>query len=567
MQPTGRSGATGLRVTPQGWACGRAVSRADLLPLLSVAVAYGATAVIGLTYAAVGSTVTLIWAPSGIALAALLLLGLRMAPAVALGALAANAWTGVPLAVAAGIAAGNTLEALAAAWLLTHVGDFRAALDRRRDVMALVAVAALGSTTLSASVGVLSLSLGQLLAPGVAPHAWVKWWLGDMMGVLVVAPAVLVWVRQPIPSLPAARAAEAAVLASALVLVSYMVFGAPEVAGRGYYPAALAIFPFVIWAALSFGQLGASLLSVVVAVVAVWGTILGTGPFVVDHAFDALARWCVFSIVVAVTGLLLAASVMEQRRAQSELMTSHAELERQVQARTRALLDANAELRHEMAERRKLESEIVRLGEAQQQAIGRELHDGLGQHLTSVALLAASLQQRLSSSASPEAAAAARIVELANEAGALTRSLSHGLYPVAFEFGGLLAALERLAEHTQVPDGMRCHFHGDPGAQVHDSAVALNLYRIAQEAVHNAVKYSRAQRVLIELGWSGTQHRLCISDDGVGFRPDLGAHQEGLGLHSMRYRARLLGCRLSIEAPPSGGTRVVVTTPDLGSST
>lgn len=567
MQPTGRSGATHVRLTRQGSAGGRSASRVNLPAFLCIAVAYGVTAVVGLQYAAVGSTVTLIWAPSGIALAALLLLGLRMASAVALGALAANAWTGVPLEVAAGIAAGNTLASLAGAYLLTHVGNFRPALDRRRDVMALVAVAALGSTTLSASVGVLSLSLGQLLPPGVAPQAWVKWWLGDMMGVLVVAPALLVWARQPIPALPAAKIAEAAVLASALILVSYLVFGAPEMAGRGYYPAALAVFPFVIWAALLLGQLGASLLSVAVAGMAVWGTVQGTGPFVVDHAFDALARWCVFSIVVAITGLLLGASVMEQQSAQNELKKSHAELQLQVQARTRALLDANAELRHEMAERRQLESEIVRIGEAQQQAIGRELHDGLGQHLTSVALLAASLQQRLSSSASPEAPAAARIVELANEASALTRSLSHGLCPVGFEFGGLSAALERLAGHTQTLNGLSCRFHGDPGVQVHDSAVALNLYRIAQEAVHNAVKYSRAQRVQIELGWCGTQLRLCICDDGVGFEPDLGGNHEGLGLHSMRYRARLLGCKLSIEPQPSGGTRVVVTTPDFESST
>ncbi|MES2978823.1 MAG: MASE1 domain-containing protein [Pseudomonadota bacterium] len=532
------------------------------MAFVCVAVVYAATAIGGLTYAAVGSTVTLIWAPSGIALAALLLLGYRMAASVALAAFAANLWTGVPLEVAAGVAVGNTLEALAGAWLLTTQMHFRTSLDRRRDVLALIALAAVVSTTLSATVGMTALAMGDLLPPDGWTSAWLKWWLGDMMGVLVVAPALLVWFGKNRPAISGVRFGEAFVLGGALIAVSYLIFGAPEMAGRGYYPAALAVFPFVIWAALSFGQLGASLLSLTVSMLAVLGTTQGTGPFVVENPVDSLVRWCVFAIVVAVTGLLLAASVLEQRRAQAELRLSHTELEQQVAARTRDLLNTNAELRQQMSERRQLESDLIRISEIQQQAIGRELHDGLGQHLTSLALMAATLQHRLQERLSSESDAAARIVRLANDASAMTQSLARGLYPVGFEFGGLAAALDRLADQTQALKGMNCSFKCDPDAQVQDSMVALNLYRIAQEAVNNAVKYSQASRVDIALSGSQAQHRLCISDDGIGFDIDAAALQHGVGMHSMRYRARLLGGTLAISPQPSGGTCIVVTTSD-----
>ena len=133
-----------------------------VLTQAGVASVYAVAAIGGLLQAVVGSTVTLVWAPSGIALAALLLLGYRMVPGVALGAFVANAWTSVPLGVAAGIAAGNTLEAVVGVWLLTYFAGFRSALDRRRNVFALIALAAVASTTLSACIGVFTLFLGGL---------------------------------------------------------------------------------------------------------------------------------------------------------------------------------------------------------------------------------------------------------------------------------------------------------------------------------------------------------------------------------------------------------------------
>ena len=538
-----------------------------VLTQAGVASVYAVAAIGGLLQAVVGSTVTLVWAPSGIALAALLLLGYRMVPGVALGAFVANAWTSVPLGVAAGIAAGNTLEAVVGVWLLTYFAGFRSALDRRRDVFALIALAAVASTTLSASIGVFTLFLGGLVTVGDAAGAWVKWWLGDMMGVLVVAPALLVWLARKTPgegTISAAKALEAAVLGATLLWVSYLIFGVPELAGRGYHPVALAVFPFVIWGALRFGQRGASLITLVAAMLAVWGTAQGRGPFVFDTPVDSLVRWCTFAIVVAVTGLLLAASVAEQQRAQIALKRSHSELNRQVTERTSDLQGANTELLRQMTERRQLENELIGVSEMQQQAMGRELHDGLGQHLTSLALLGAALQQRLHERQAPEAETAVRIVQLANEANAMTRAFARGLYPVAFEFGGLSAALQRLAEQSCTLGAIQCGFHCDPGVAIQDNMTALNLYRIAQEAVNNALKYGKASLISIELRQVGDQHRVCVSDNGVGIDLNQPVHQHGLGMHSMRYRAQLLGGTFSIEKQPCGGTRIVATVSGAG---
>lgn len=533
--------------------------------LLGVTVLYAAAAIGGLNYAVVGSTVTLVWAPSGIALAALLVWGYRMVFGVALGAFLANAWTGIPLLAAAGIATGNALAALLAAFLLLRLAHFRGALDRRRDVLALMVLAAMLGTLLSASVGVATLALGGLVPLGDYATVGLKWWLGDMMGVLVVTPPLLVWLSRTRPVLSSSNVLELIGLLATLVAVSHTIFGAPELAVQGYYPASLAVFPFIIWGALRFGQWGASLVTLVVSVLAIWGTTQGTGPFVVDQPVDSLVRWCAFAIVVAVTGLLLAASVAEQRRAQAELKASHDELERRVGERTRDLSRSNADLRREMSERRHLETQLIRVSEEQQQAIGRELHDGLGQHLTSLALFSATLRQQLAEWAQPEAEAAARrIVDLANQASAMTRSMARGLYPAELALGGLTAALAQLAEHTRSLPAMDCVFHADPNLQVRDPLVAINLYRIAQEAISNAVKYSQARQLRIDLTRVIGAHRLCVSDDGIGLDPRQARHDQGVGMHSMRYRASLLGGTFEVLANRPSGTRISVLYPDQG---
>ncbi len=234
-----------------------------------------------------------------------------------------------------------------------------------------------------------------------------------------------------------------------------------------------------------------------------------------------------------------------------------------VEERTRDLASTNANLNREMAARRSLEVELIRVSEEQRRVIGCELHDGLGQHLVSLSLLSASLQQQLTNRAQPEANAAQRIGKLIDEATAMTRSVARGLYPAALEHGSLTAALEQLVDHARSLDKMDYVLDVGPEVQVHDPLVAINLYRIAQEAITNALKHSQAGLMRINLARVDGKVRLTLSDDGIGTDPSRLGSAKGLGMHSMHYRASLLGGSMQIENNAQQGTTITVTYPDL----
>jgi len=527
----------------------------------SVVLLYFGSAMIGLKFAVVGSTVSLVWPPSGIALVAVLTYGYRISFAIALGAFLANAWTGISVSVAAGIAIGNTLEPVAAVFMLERLVHFRGNLNRRRDVLALIILAAILSTTISACIGTASLVRGGLVSLDESFSVALKWWLGDMMGVLVVAPPVLVCINHNRPTLSPLAALEALGLIVAMLMISHIIFSSQELANHEYYPAALAVFPFVIWAALRFDHWGAIVITLIISLLAIQGTTQGTGPFSVPSPVDSLVRWCTFVNVLAVTGLLLAASNTEQRLAREYLKRSHDELERRVEERTVDLARINAGLKQQMAERRSLESQLIRVSEEQQKTIGRELHDGLGQHLTSVAFFGATLHQKLNALALPEAQMAQRIVDLANQSIDMTRAIARGLYPVALESEGLTAALTQLADNTRTLHNIECSFRGDPDVQIRDPLVAINLYRVAQEAVNNSVKHSQASHLWIDLFCRNGDIQLAVSDNGIGLEPASIEPNQGLGMHNFRYRASLLQGSFVMERNALGGTTVSVIYP------
>jgi integral membrane sensor domain MASE1 len=192
-----------------------------------LAAVYFGAAKLGLTMALVAEQVTAVWPPTGIALAALVLFGSRAWPGITLGAFLANATANAPLGTAAGIALGNTLEALLGAWLLRRLVGFDKALERVQDVLGLVVLAAGVSTMVSATIGATSLCLGGLRPWTAYPALWSVWWLGDAIGDVVVAPLLLTWAGwRRMPWRPR-RVAEAAALLLGLVAVSLLVFAGP----------------------------------------------------------------------------------------------------------------------------------------------------------------------------------------------------------------------------------------------------------------------------------------------------------------------------------------------------
>jgi len=209
----------------------------------------------------------------------------------------------------------------------------------------------------------------------------------------------------------------------------------------------------------------------------------------------------------------------------------------------------------DITQRKQLEKQILEISEREQQRIGQDLHDELCQLLSGVKFKTTLLEQRLSDRSLPEAAEAKGIERLLNQAIHQARNLARGLHPVDLEARGLMSALQSLAASVEslYRVSCRCEFHDT--VLVHDHRVATHLYRIAQEAINNAIKHSRAGRIRILLEQQNGQLTLSVKANGVVFpAPVTGP---GLGLHLMHYRARTIGASLLIGPGRTGGTMVV----------
>ena len=275
--------------------------------LAAVAIAYLGAAKLGLLAAVAQEVVSSAWPPSGVALATLLLLGLRYWPGIAVGALLLNWTAGVPVVGAAGIALGNTLEAVSAVWLLRRVTEFRPSLERLRDVLALVTLGALVSTTVSATIGIASLWASGLVGRDALGHLWFVWWSGDALGDALVAPLLLTWAR---PTRPAGRSVEAAALVVLLVLLTALLLRSP-------ITYVYAVFPVAVWAAVRFGPRGSATATALIAGLMIWYTLRGLGPFAGATPAEDLTLLQTFLALASVTGLVLAAATAERGVAES----------------------------------------------------------------------------------------------------------------------------------------------------------------------------------------------------------------------------------------------------------
>jgi two-component system, NarL family, sensor histidine kinase FusK len=525
--------------------------------ILVLAAFYFAAAKLGLSLATVHPSATAVWPPAGIALAAFLLFGNRVWPGIALGAFLANATTAGSLATSAGIAAGNTLEGLVGAWLVNRFGGGKDAVSRPKDILSFIALAAGLSTTVSATIGVTTLSIA-----GFAPWSnygaiWTTWWLGDAVGDLLIAPPLLLWISGARPRAPR-RVIEATCVGILLVATGAAFFG-----GIGQQNAPIEWFwiPVAVWVAYRFGQRAAATAVVGISAVTVWGTELGLGPFVLPSANASLLLLQSFLGVVAVLSLTLSAVVAARERTTEELRHARDELEARVRDRTVELSRANRSLRGEMVERSRLEKELIDAGERERLRLGRDLHDDLGQLLAGIAFLSSAVEKKLSAQSLPETTAAKEIRSLVQEAIAKTHRLTLGLTPVTLGEGGFLTSVQELAAMTERVFDVPCTLEYEQLLVVDRPVAATNLYRIIQEAISNAVRHGKAHGIVISLILRGDRLILKVRDDGVGIaaRP---AQGEGLGLSIMKHRAEQLGGTLEIE-PDRGGTTVICSVPGV----
>lgn len=230
----------------------------------------------------------------------------------------------------------------------------------------------------------------------------------------------------------------------------------------------------------------------------------------------------------------------------SKLRTLVRELDRRVDERTAAL-------EREMAERRRLDQEIARIADRERHRLGQDLHDRLGQHLTGTALTAQLLKEKLVARSAPEVGEAEKLVRYVEEGIDLTRKLARGFFSPEVDAEGLIVALQHLAEKLTERFHVDCTFDGDASIRIHDSTIANQLYRIAQEAATNSIKHGAAKHIDIWLAANGPELCLTITDDGAGF-PDNRPQSEGLGLRLMRYDATLSGGTFDVRRNGERGT-------------
>ncbi len=524
-----------------------------LLRCSGLAAAYLLAARFGLALDPLGGFAAPVWPPTGLALAALLLGGRTLWPGIFLGASVANLWAGAPVAAALAIGLGNTLEAVAAVAILRTAG-FDPALERVRDV-ALLTAAALVSVVISAGIGVTSLWIAGVVGGAQVGPALRAWWVGDLLGALVVAPLLLTLSsRRP---LWFGSRLEPLAVATFAALSTWFVFGgAPSVQTAFHQP--FLVFPALVWAAVRLGQGGAVIATFLVSAAAIASTALGRGPFAGGGLHQSLLALQVFMGVVSVGVLLLGAASAERRRVR-------AALEAAVAIRDEFLSVAGHELRTPLA------------------ALGLDL---------------GSLQRKLQTSAS----AASPDSELPALNQRALRVLRHSQ-----RLGQLI---DRLLEASQIQQGQRRIERqpmdlrlavGEVVERHHEQAEragctltvvargdltghwdVLAVEQIAGNLIANAIKYGAAKPIEVSLEQRDDSVVLTVRDQGIGVSPEdverifdrfarAGSSRHirglGLGLYIARQLVEAHAGTISVASQPGGGASFIVQLPRAGTRT
>ena len=527
-----------------------------LLKVASLALVYHLAARLGLKMAYVQINTSPVWPPTGIGLAALLIFGYNLWPGISLGVLVGSLLTGAPFEVAAGIALGNTLEALVGAYCLRHFLGFHNALDRIQDVVGL-ALSSLFSTALGASIGSITLLLTGAIVWQAVGSIWITWWIGDLLGALVVAPLLLVWATAPPNPITKRMVGEGAVLLALLAAVTWYVFGSKAYAGVLHQAMIYVIFPFVIWTALRLEQRGAATAVFLISGIAIWATSQGRGPFSLESKNDSLVLLQTFLGVVSLTSLILAAAATERRKA-SEALSQRVEELATLNEKNAWLVE---EVRQGNQQLHALSQRLMRAQEEERLHLSRELHDESSQLVAALTMQLGLLER----DASRPEALNQRIAELkraTNEIQDNLHQLAVNLRPASLDHLGLVTALEQYTDEF----GQKYHIRTDfeaVGMQEKRLPIEIEiaLFRIVQESLTNVALHARANRVDVLISRSETRVVAMIEDDGVGFTLSPTVTENTLGLFGMRERVEMLGGRLTLESSPGKGTTLTAEVP------
>ncbi len=523
--------------------------RAAAIALL--ALLYALVARFGLSIAPVGGFATLVWPPSGIALAALLVGGPQLWPGVAIGAFVANTWAGAPIEVAALIAIGNTLEASVGAYGLRRLCGGVPSLDLSSHVLWLVGAGAIASTLISASIGVLALwSRGVITSEQVA-DAWRAWWLGDAIGDVVVAPLLLAFAARRF-TFERARLPEAVALACTIVLYGLFVFGRDRSGASLMQP--YLVFPLLIWAALRLDVRGVTVATALASLLAIWGTAQGHGPFGHVAAQDGLFELQAFMAIAGLTALVLSAAIAERRRADEQRSALYARAEAAVRARDDFLSIASHELRTPLS------AVVLHLAVAERIAARSDDRQAAP---TRAAIGKAS-------------AAAARLTRLVDGVLDVSR-IALGRVELRAEPCDLADIVQQVvAQTTHDAERARCSLELTIEGAVPGRWDVARVEQILGNLLSNALKYGAGKPISITLRPSDDRAQLVVEDRGMGVlaedRERIFARFErvsprrydgglGLGLYITHQIVTAHGGTIHVTSAEHGGARFEVALP------
>jgi signal transduction histidine kinase len=521
------------------------MTAADLIRVAAVAVAYIAAGKLGLSLAFVNASASAVWAPTGIAIAAILLLGRPAAIGVFIAAFIVNVTTAGSAATSFVIAVGNTLEGLIGAWLIREACGGLAAFERIQDVFRF-AVVAVAAPLVSATIGVTALALGGFADWSSYPEIWLTWWLGDVSGALIVAPLIIIWSRWE-RSFEPGGLLEFLGLSVIAIAIGALLFLGLQPLSTAHAPIAFVTFPLLAFAAYRYGPRGASLFVAVFSVIAAWGTLQGYGPFVRSTQNESLLFLQSFMAVAALTSLTLAAADLQRRRA--DVALRHVEQER-VRERDEFLSIAAHELR----------TPITSLQLAAQFALRRVATGATGSQiakpLQTIDLQAAKLSRLVSQ----------LLDNVRLDAGRLT---------IKRELVDLGDLVQGVAEEVRTMNE-RADVRVDA---THATATvdALRIEQVVRNLIDNAVKFSpNGGPIEVSVTAADEHVRISVRDRGVGIAPEdratlfqryQHAHGKdrsgglGLGLFVSREIVERHGGTIEAEHPADGGTRMIVTLP------
>jgi signal transduction histidine kinase len=495
-----------------------------------LAVAYYASAKIGQTLRYTAS-VSAIWPPAGLGIAALYLWGVRWWPGVFIAELVVNGELlfgdhPLPLGSLIGQQAGNMAEVVVGAVLLQRLLGPRAAVDRAEQVGGLFAALA-AATAISATVGMASMLAGGVISWSEAPTFWRTWWLGDVAGGLVVVPLVLAWAVDPGGAWRRLRTGEGALLIAVVATLGALAVSTSE-------PVTSVVFPALIWAAARFGTPGATVSIAIATGVAIGITANDVGPFFKQPIDHRTLSTQVYIVVTAMTTLFLAAVVSERERSVRQLaQAKRREGEQAVQERHR---------------------------------IARDLHDSVSQALFSTLLHTRTAEKALAQEATrPDGRLARELGTIAE----LTLSAQTEIRDLISELGrdpledGLVPALVGQASTLARGDGPRIEVQAPEGPLHLGPRAEAQVFGIGREALANVVKHAGATTAWIRVEDGPGSVVVEIRDDGLGFEPDVG-HPGHFGLESMRSRAAEIGAQLTITSGAGQGTVVRIEAPAEG---